>query len=237
MADARRVKRFYKDAEAEPHEGGWRVTLDGRPVKTQQGKPQIVPTRALAEAMAAEWAAQGEEIDPASLPLRDLADYAIDIAAPAPAGTIATLMPYAETDTLCYRAEPDEPLHARQLELWEPVLRRVEERLGITFQRACGIVHRPQPAATLAALKARLEAQGPFALTALKTLASLAHSLAIALEALEEGAGAETLWAAANAEEDWQAEQWGWEWTAEARRARRLADFTRAMRFAALARE
>jgi chaperone required for assembly of F1-ATPase len=235
MADARRVKRFYKQVAAEPHEGGWRVALDGRPIKTQQGKPQIVPSQALAEAMAQEWAAQGEEIDPASLPLRDLADYAIDIAAADPAGVIATLLPYAETDTLCYRADPDEPLHARQRELWEPVLQRVEARLGIKFERASGIVHRPQPAATLAALKAHLAAQDPFTLAALKTLASLAHSLAIALEALEEGADPEALWAAANAEEDWQAEQWGWEWTAEEKRARRLADFTRAMRFARLA--
>lgn len=237
MADTRRVKRFYKDVATEPHEGGWRVTLDGRPIKTQQGRPQIVPSQALAEALAQEWAAQGEAIDPASLPLRDLADYAIDIAAADPAGTIATLLPYAETDTLCYRADPDEPLHARQRDLWEPLLQRVEARHGVSFERASGIVHRPQPAATLAALKALLEAQDPFALAALKTLASLAHSLAIALEALEDDADPDALWAAANAEEDWQAEQWGWEWTAEEKRARRLADFARAMRFARLARE
>jgi chaperone required for assembly of F1-ATPase len=231
------MKRFYKQAAAEPHDGGWRVTLDGRPIKTQQGKPQVVPSQALAEAMAQEWAAQGEEIDPAALPLRDLADYAIDVASSDPAGTIASILPYAETDTLCYRADPDEPLHARQRELWEPVLQRVETRLGVRFERASGIVHRPQPPDTLATLKKQLEQRDAFVLAALQTLASLAHSLAVALEALEDGADPEALWAAANAEEDWQAEQWGWEWTAEERRARRLADFARAMRFAALARE
>jgi chaperone required for assembly of F1-ATPase len=230
------MKRFYKAVAVEAAEGWWRVTLDGRPVKTQQGRPQVVPTRPLAEAMAEEWAAQSEDIDPSTLPLRDLADYAIDIAAPDPEGVIATILPYAETDTLCYRADPDEPLHSRQLELWEPLLNHAEARLGLRFERMSGIVHRPQPPETLAALKALLERQDPFVLAALKTLASLAHSLAVALAALEDGADTEALWAAANAEEDWQAEQWGWEWTAEERRARRLADFNNAMEFARLAR-
>jgi len=229
------MKRFYKDVAVEPADGGWRVTLDGRAIRTQQGKPQIVPTRALAEAMAQEWSAQGDEIDPASLPLRDLADYAIDEVTRDPAALIAALLPYAETDTLCYRADPDEPLHARQLQLWEPVLQRAEARLGVRFERASGIVHRPQPAETLAALQAILDAYDAYTLAALKTLASLAHSLVVALEALEDGADPEALWAAANAEEDWQAEQWCWEWTAEERRARRLGTFTLAMRFARLA--
>ena len=230
------MKRFYKDVAAEQTEGGWRVTLDGRGIKTQRGAAQIVPSRALAEAMAAEWAGQGEEIDPTAFRYRDLADYAIDVVANDPAAEILSILRYAETDTLCYRAEPDEPLFTRQEALWEPVLKRLEEARKMRFERVSGIMHRPQPAETLAALKTHLETLDPFALAAVKTLASLAASLAVGLSALEEGADAEALWAIANAEEDWQAEQWGWEWTAEEKSARRLAEFTAALDFARLSR-
>ena len=234
------MKRFYKDAGIEPAPkqlgDGWRVTLDGKPIRTARGAPQVVQSRALAEAMAGEWAAQGEEIDASAFPLRDLADYAIDIAAADPAAEAAAFLRYAETDTLCYRADPDEPLFARQQELWEPLLREAEARHGVEFERASGIVHRPQAPATLAKLGGLLEAQDPFTLAALNTLASLAASLVVALAALESDADAETLWAAANCEEDWQAEQWGWDALADKRRAQRLASFANAMRFARLAR-
>ena len=230
------MKRFYKEATVEAADGGWRVTLDGRPIKTAHGAPQVVPTRALAEALAGEWQAQGEEIEPGSFVLRDLADYAIDIVAPDPAAEAASILRFAEGDTLCYRADPDEPLYARQQALWEPLLKAAEARHGVRFERISGIIHRPQPPETLRTLGELLAAQDPFTLAALKTLASLAASLVIALAALEDGADPEALWAAANAEEDWQAEQWGWEWTAEERRAGRLAAFTAAQRFARLAR-
>lgn len=231
------MKRFYKNVAVEPAaEGGWRVSLDGRGIKTQRGAAQIIPSRALAEKLAAEWAAQGEEIDPASFRFRDLADYAIDIATAEREATIDGVLRFAETDTLCYRADPDEPLYSRQQMLWEPVLGALETRYGIRFVRVSGIVHRPQPAETLVVLKDVLSNLDPFALAALNTMASLAASLAVALAALEPGADAEELWAVANTEEDWQAEQWGWEWTAEEKRARRLAEFTAAMEFAALSR-
>lgn len=230
------MKRFYKEVAVEPAGDGWRVTLDGRGIKTARAAPQIVPSRALAEAMAAEWASQGEEIDPSAFFLRDLADYAIDIATVDPAAEIPAILRYAETDTLCYRADPDEALYQRQHDLWEPLLTDIEARHGLSFERVSGILHRPQPPETLGRLKALLEAQDPFTLAATRTLASLAASLVVGLAALDEGADAGKLWAAANAEEDWQAEQWGWEWTAEEKRARKLAEFARAMEFARLAR-
>jgi chaperone required for assembly of F1-ATPase len=226
------MKRFYADAAVEETGGGFRVTLDGRAVKTQGGRPQIVPTRALADLLAGEWAAQGEEIDPAGFPFRDFADYAIDQVRQDRAETLAALLAYAETDTLCYRADPDDPLHRRQRDLWEPLLAAAEARHGVRFERASGIVHLPQPPETLAALGRALDGESEFTLAALRSLASLAHSLTVALPALDPGADPATLFAAANAEEDWQAEQWGWEWTAEERRARRLADFEKAARFA-----
>ena len=233
------MKRFYKQVTVVPAddgEGGWRVLLDGRGIKTAGGLPQVVPTSALAEAMADEWAEQGEQIDPTGFVLRDMADYAIDIAARDRPGVIRELLPFAETDTLCYRAEEGEALHERQLAVWEPLLAAAERRWDIRFERIGGVIHRAQPAETVTRLEAVLAGQSDLALAALRTLASLAASLVIGLAALEPGADAEALWQAANLEEDWQAELWGKDSEAEALRALRFRAFAAAMRFAELAR-
>jgi len=230
------MKRFYKDVAVERAGNGCRIALDGRPIKTQGGAPQVVPGRALAEAMAGEWRDQGDAIDPKSFPLRDLADFAIDHVAPDRAAAAARLLPFAETDTLCYRADPDEPLFRRQQELWEPLVRQVEAQHGVRIERTHGIVHRPQPPETLVRLREMLAALDPFTLAACETISRLAASLTIGLHALEPHADAEALFAAANCEQDWQAELWGWDWQAEQDRARRLAAFEQAVRFAGLAR-
>lgn len=231
------IRRFYKDVTlaAQPA-GGFQVMLDARGVKTVGGKPQIVPAQALGEAMAAEWRAQGEKIDPASLPLRDMADYAIDIVSADPAAIARALVAYADTDTLCYRADPDEALYQRQQTEWEPLLARVEAAHGITLTRISGIVHRPQPPEALAALEARLLALPPFVLTGVEAMAKLAASLVTALAALDarHEDEARMLWQAACLEEEWQADLWGRDWEAEERRARREADFLRAAAFAQL---
>jgi len=235
------MKRFWKEAGVAEVGGDWQVTLDGRGVKTQGGRQQIVPNRALAEALAAEWAAQGAEIDAAGFVLRDMADYAIDVVQPDPPAAIAALMAYGESDTLCYRAEPGEPLHRRQIAEWEPLLEAAEARRGVEFERISGIIHRPQSAATLAALRAELDGLDPFTCAALRTLSGLAASLVIALLAIEPGHGDDPLWLsnlwnAANLEEDFQIELWGTDAEAEALRARRKADFLSAARFAGLVR-
>lgn len=230
------MKRFYTQVDVELAAGGWQVRLDGRGMRTQGKRAQIVPARALAEAMAEEWAGQGEEIDPAALRFRDLADYAIDVVAGDPGMAIGAILPYAQTDTLCYRAEPGEALRRRQDELWEQLLLAAEARYDVRFERVSGIMHRPQPEATLGRMCAIVSAMDPFALAALQTLTSLAASLVIGLAALEQDADAHRLWNAASLEEDWQAELWGHDAEAQARRARRLADFSGAMDFAALLR-
>jgi chaperone required for assembly of F1-ATPase len=214
------------------------VLLDGRGVKTVGGSPQIAPTEELGEALAAEWRRQGETIDTASLPLRDLADYAIDVVAADPARTAQSLLSYAETDTLCYRADPDEPLHARQQAVWEPLVQAFEAAHDISLVRVSGVLHRPQPASTMAALHTRLLAMDPFTLAGLETMTTLAASLITALAALDAGGEDEplALWRAACLEEEWQADLWGREEEAEARRARREADFLRACGFVRLAR-
>ena len=230
------MKRFYQDVSVSEADGGWQVRLDGKALRTQGGAAQIVPGRALAEALAEEWRAQGETIDPRGFPLRDLADLALDRVRADRAGHIAALMRYSESDTLCYRADPEEPLFRRQQELWEPLVRACEARLAVRFERVSGIVHRPQPPATLAGLRAVLEAQDEFALAALMTLVPLGASIIAALAVLDEGADAAAVFAAVNAEEDWQAALWGRDAEAEAARAAREAAFLIAARFASLAR-
>lgn len=230
------MKRFYKTVTVGPEGERWRVLLDGRGIKTVGGRPQLLPTQSLAEALSEEWERQGEELDPAGFVLRDMADYALDVVGPERADTIRALVAYAGTDTLCYRAEPDEPLHERQQEVWDPLLHAAEARWDVHFERLSGIIHRPQPAATLARMEAVLAAERDFALAALNTLTSLASSLVIGLAALAPHADAELLWNAANLEEDWQAELWGKDFEAEERRAKRFATFEAAMRFAQLAR-
>jgi chaperone required for assembly of F1-ATPase len=227
------MKRFWKDATVEDTGGGWRVILDGRPVRTQgTGAPQVVPTRALAELLAREWAAQGPEIDASAFPCRDMSDYAIDVVAGARGETIAKLLRYAETDTLCYRADPDEPLWKRQQSLWEPLVTAFEAREGVRLDRVSGVLPRPLRAETLAALRPRLETLDPFTLAALETTTALSASLCVGLSALEPGSDPEALWDAAELEETWQAELWGSDALAEERRARRKRDFLRAVEFA-----
>ena len=217
------MKRFYKDVTVEAADGGFGVRLDGRAIRTVGGRPQVVPSRALAEAMAAEWERQGPEIDPALFLYRDMADYAIDVVAGDPASVIGEILPYAETDTLCYRAEPDEAFAARQRLMWEPLLATAEARIGATFVRVSGVI--PE-----------LETLDAFALAALRNTASLAASLILGLAALEPQADLDALWDAANLEEDWQAELWGKDAEAMERRERRAGAFAAAARFAGLAR-
>ena len=229
------MKRFYKQAAATEANKGWRVELDGRPIKTALGNAQIVPTAGLAETLAREWDKQGEKIDPALFHKRDLADFAIDMVETDREGTKAKLLAFLETDTLCYRGDPDEPIYRRQKEIWEPIICRFEQRAGVTLERISGIMHRPQPEATLATLGDRLDELDPFALTALLTMTSLAASLVIGLSALESDAEVEALWNAANLEEDWQMEQWGEDAEAVAVRAKRKNDFLNARDFLQLA--
>ena len=232
----RGVKRFYRDVTAAEMEGGWRVLLDGRPVKSVGGRAQIVPNQPLAEALAAEWAAQGEEISPAGFILRDMTDFAIDVVAPDRDAAIRELVPYADTDTLCYRAEQGDPLRREQDKVWEPLLIAAEARLGARFERIGGVMHRAQPAEAMLAVETVLKAQDAFILAALRNLAGLAASLLIGLTALEEDADPSALWAAAHLEEDWQARLWGRDAEAEARLAARRETFLAAARFAALSR-
>ena len=174
-----------------------------------------------------------EVIDAAAFVLRDLTDYALDVVQAGKPGVIEELVPYGETDTLCYRAEPDEALGVRQRAVWEPLLIAAETRWDVRFVRVAGVIHKQQPAETMARLREELGKLDAFTLAALRTTAALAASLTLGLVALEPGAVIDALWDAANLEEDWQAELWGKDAEAFERRVLRHAAFAAAARFGA----
>lgn len=230
------MKRFWKDATLTRLEDGWQVELDGRAVKTRAGAPQVLPTRALADLLRAEWASAPEEFAADALPMRDLADRAIDTISADREPIIARLLDYADGDTLCYRAQPDEAVARRQTQVWEPIVAGIEQDLGITLSRTHGILHKPQTEASKAAIRQRLESENAFVLAGLDAATSLAASLCVALTGLRDDADLHALWAAANLEEDFQAEQWGTDEEALARRTAREVEFARALAFARAAR-
>lgn len=231
---ARSVKRFYGQAAASPEEGGVAVLLDGRPVRTPGRNLLRVPTDELAEAIAEEWNAQGETVDPRSMPLTGLANAAIDRVAPDPAAFARTLARYGESDLLCYRAEGPQPLVERQERSWEPLLGWARTRFGIDFETTAGVIHRPQPASTLEVLGRAVAARGVFQLAGLSPLVTIAGSLVIALALAEGAIGLETAWRAATLDEAWQAEQWGEDKLAAEALANRRREFEAAYRFLTL---
>lgn len=229
------MKRFYGDVNVDQVANGFAVRLDGRAIKTAAGNPQIVPVRGLADALAAEWDAQGDELDLTLFRFRDLADYAIDIIAAERPVALDKLLAFAETDTLCYRADPDEALYRRQQEIWEPLLTGLETREDIRLDRISGVMHRPQPAETLEKLRGRLDALDDFTLAGLHNVTSLAASLVIGMSALQDGNNPDMLWSAANLEEMWQAELWGQDEEALDRLKKRRTEFSNGFDFIRLA--
>lgn len=232
MADAARaVKRFYRNASV--GEGG-RILLDGRPVKTPGRRDLAAPAAALAEAIADEWNAQEDIVNPPAMPLTGLANAAIDRIAPDPAAFARGLAAYGESDLLCYRVDGPAPLAARQAELWDPILAWAQQRYDVVFELALGIIHMPQPAETLARLAAAVAARDPFRLAGLSPLVTVSGSLAVALALAEGAISLDQAWAAATLDERWQAEQWGGDAEAAATLATHRRDFAAAARFLAL---
>ena len=229
-------KRFWTDATAVASDGGFTVTLDDRPVRTPAKAPLTLPTLALAQAIAAEWAAQGAVIDPRTMPLTRAANSAIDTVAANHAAVVATVAAYGGTDLLCYRADAPAGLVAEQAAAWDPLLDWAAHTHSARLVAGTGIVHVPQDAGALAALTAAVDALDPFALTALHDLASLSGSLVIGLAALADGWTAEALWRASRIDEDWQVRAWGQDDEAAANAELRRQDFLRAQVFHRLSR-
>lgn len=224
-------KRFYKEATAEARDGAFVVLLDGRTTKTPARQLIALPTRAAAEAIVAEWAAQGESIDPAAMPLTRLANSVIDGAAADMAAVAADAVKYAGSDLLCYRAGEPQRLVARQTALWDPVLAWARETFGARFVLAEGVMFVAQPAEAIAGIERAVAAlRSPFALGALHVMTTLSGSVLLALAVAHRHLSAEESWTAAHVDEDVQMEIWGADAEAMARRERRFADFAAAAR-------
>lgn len=230
------MKRFYSSVTIDPVEGGFALLLDGRPVKTPGRARLVLPSAAMAQAVADEWAGQGEEIIIATMPMTGFANAAIDRIAPDPARFIGDIAAYGETDTLCYRADPGDPLAARQQHEWEPILEWAEHRYDIRLIRVAGIVHQPQSTHSLSRLISVVAACDPYVLAGLSTIASIGGSLVSSLAMLEQAFDSETIWRAVCLEELWQEELWGADGEAETTRALRKAAFDDAFRFCCIAR-
>lgn len=229
-------KRFYAEAGFAAADGGFRLTLDGRPANTPAKQPLTLPTEALAEAVAAEWQAQVEVIDPSAMPLTRLANTAIDGVAPRRDAVVQDLCTYARTDLVAYRAGDPERLVAMQSAAWDPVLDWARETMGARFILSEGVRHVEQPEGTIRALERAVAGiEGPFRLAAFHTLTTLTGSLLIALAILHGHLSPEDAWDAAHVDETYQAGVWGSDAEAEARLATRRAEFEAAALMVSLA--
>jgi chaperone required for assembly of F1-ATPase len=228
------MKRFYKQATVSPEAGGVAVLLDGRPVRTPARNLLRVPTEELAEAIAGEWNAQGEKVEPHRMPLTGLANAAIDRVVPDPAAFARTLAEYGESDLLCYRAEGPQSLVERQERIWDPLLGWARTRFGIEIETIAGVIHRRQPSATVDQLGRAVAARSAFQLAGLAPLVTIAGSLIIALALAEGAIGLEAAWDAAMLDEAWQAEQWGADPLAAASLENRWREFEGAYLFLTL---
>jgi chaperone required for assembly of F1-ATPase len=224
------VKRFYEAVAVTEEPGGFGIALDRRPLRTPARAPLVLPVRALAQAVAEEWAVQGEHIVPATMVLTRLVNSAIDGVAGREPAVVADIVAYGGCDLVCYRADAPERLAARQAAAWDPLLTWAARDLGSAFVCVAGILHHPQPPTALEALARKLKRQGPFRLAAAHTIATLTGSAILTLALLEGAVTADDAWAAAHVDEDWQIEQWGEDSQAQARRAARRCDFDFAVR-------
>ena len=216
-------KRFYKTAAAGESADGFAVLLDGKSVRTPARRALAAPTRALANAIAAEWNAQTGVIEPTSMPLTRLANAIVDAVADAPAPVAQEIVQYLGSDLLCYRAREPAGLVTRQAQLWDPVVAWAQDALGARFVLAQGVTHLSQPAAAIAAA-AKAIPENAWRLGALSAITTMTGSALIAL-ALDHGQlSVEQAWQAAHVDEDWQMAKWGRDPAALARRAYRFAE-------------
>lgn len=228
-----RPKRFYAEVSTEAREANGDILhlllLDGKPARTKGRALLAAPNAAAGALLAAEWAAQGEFITPATMPVTRILHTAIDHVAGARAAVIADILAYAASDLVCYRAGEPERLVEMQRQHWDPVLAHIKGRYGARFILAQGILHVTQPEAALEALKPRLESiTHPVALGALHVLTTLSGSALIALSVADGVLDAKTGYQAGEVEAAYETAIWGQDEEASARHANRFNDFSAA---------
>lgn len=224
----RQARRFYKEVTVTPERG---ITLDGKPVRTPKKALLLLPTKALADAVAAEWQAQGNNIDPATLLMTKLANTAIDRVGFERERNLAEMVDYAASDLVCYRADRPPDLVARQAAHWNPVIDWALRTLDAPFEAVPGIMHQPQPPEALYAIGAALAEIDNYLIAALYNIMTLTGSTLIALMLGRGALSSDAAWAAAHVDEDYQIENWGEDEEAAERRAARHKEFLACWRF------
>jgi chaperone required for assembly of F1-ATPase len=203
------MKRFYKEVAVAPLDNGFVILLDSRPVRTPAGKRLTLPRKKLADAIAGEWQAQGENVVAATMPLLRLANTVIDGVADNRAEVIAAILRFGENDLLCYRAHQPPELAARQKAGWDPLLDWVAQKYGANLLVAAGLTHVDQPPEALAALRRGLENYDAFSLSGLHIIASVAGSVVLALAVAEGFITGVEAFDLSRIDEIYQAEKWG----------------------------
>jgi len=230
------MKRFWSEVIVETADGGFAIRLDSRPLRTPSKASCLLPTRALAEAVAAEWAVQGATVNSDAMPLTRAANTTIDRVALEYDAVAAVIAAFGQTDLVCYRAPHPQGLVQRQSHAWDPLVAWVARAQGAPLVVATGVMHVPQPPDSLARLGAAVRAHGPWELTALHDLVSISGSLVIGLAVSQGHLDAATAWPLSRIDENWQIEQWGEDTEAATVAARRQADFVNAARLLKLVR-
>lgn len=226
------LKRFYKQAESGTAPGGYTVRLDGRNIRTPLQHPLILPTPHLAAAIAAEWDAQGDAVDPSSMPLSQLAHTMIDKAAgPDRAEMDAEILKYAGSDLVCYYATHPADLLARQEALWHPLLAWVQDEFGVVLEPVSGIRYHTQPAATLEKLSQVIRGLDAARFTVAQAVTGVTGSAVIGLALAAGRIGAEQAHAAATVDKAYQLEKWGEDAPARARLDRIAAELAAIEKF------
>lgn len=221
-------KRFYANAGVVEADGGFAVALDGKPIKTPSGRIVAVPARAIADAMAAEWNAQQETIDPLAMPMTRFANSVVDAVIDRAAIVRDDIAKYLRSDLLFYRAGYPEALVAREARHWDPVLFWARDQLGAHFILAEGVMHVSQPETAVAAAHEALP-HDPWPVAALHVVTTLTGSALLALVLHHGARSADEVWAAAHVDEDFNAQQWGEDAEVVARKAARKRDFDAAV--------
>jgi chaperone required for assembly of F1-ATPase len=225
------VKRFWNDVAIVADGTSWTIRLDERPIKTPARAALVLPTHALAIAIADEWRSVGGEIDPYAMPLTGVANAAIDRVAPARESFAQGLARYSEADLLCYRSEGPRDLAERQGQSWDDLLAWARRRYDADFVTTLGLRHVAQPAATIERLTHAITVLDAFHLAGLSPLVTIGGSLVAALAILENARSPQQAWDAVSIDERWQLEQWGADEEAVKALENRARDFFAAARF------
>lgn len=224
-------KRFWTSSNVVEAAGGHTVELDGRRVKTPAKAPLILPTRTMAEAVAAEWDAQETEIDPSRMPFTRSANAAIDKVRHQHAEVADMLADYGDSDLLCYRAAHPQALLERQARTWDPALDWAAATLDARLEARAGVMHLPQPSDAVDRLRAQVHMLNEFQLAAFHDLVSLSGSLVLGFAAAQNWRNADEIWRMSRVDELWQIEQWGEDEEALAAASVKEAAFLHAKRF------